>query len=56
LLSVYSKVVRWGDDGVGLQFVLQDGKTSRPGQNSEVVGMDKKGLDRFLQRLGKNKR
>jgi hypothetical protein len=54
-LSIYSKVVRWGDDGVGLQFVLQDAKGSPSGQSSTEIGMTRKELDLFLQRLGKYK-
>jgi hypothetical protein len=50
-ISVYSKVVRWGEDGVGLQYILQDDQASVCGQNSAVIGIDKKQLELFLQRL-----
>jgi uncharacterized membrane protein (UPF0127 family) len=46
-ISVQSRAVRWGTDGVGLQFILP--KTQDPRQD----GVDKKTLDRFLQGLKK---
>jgi hypothetical protein len=54
-VSVYSKAIRWGDDGVGLKFVLQGALEPIQDQSSSVVGMDKKGLEMFLQRLRKRK-
>jgi hypothetical protein len=48
-ISVQSKAVRWGEDGVGLEFVLPDGKDRRRGQNLLEDGADRKSLERFLQ-------
>jgi hypothetical protein len=50
-IRVQSRAVRWGKDGVGLQFVLQD-----RAQDSSMAAADRKAFDRFLLRLrgGKN--
>jgi hypothetical protein len=52
---VQSRAVRWGNDGVGLKFVLPDSREMRRGHNNVVDGADKKGLDRFLRKLRKGK-
>ncbi len=49
-ICVHSRAVRWGKDGVGLQFVLQ--KNDDP----TMGAADRKALDRFLQRLRKSQR
>lgn len=49
-ICVHSRAVRWGKDGVGLQFVLQ-GAVNNPSMNAG----DKKALDRFLNRLRNGK-
>ena len=49
-ICVHSRAVRWGKDGVGLQFVLQ--KSDDPSMGAA----DRKALDRFLQRLRKSQR
>ena len=49
-ICVHSRAVRWGKDGVGLQFVLQ--KNDDPNMGAA----DRKALDRFLQRLRKSQR
>jgi len=54
-ISVYSRAVRCGEDGVGLQFVLSYIGDSRMGTDMLVDKVDKKDLDRFLQRLRKSK-
>ena len=54
-ISVYSRAVRCSDDGVGLQFVLSYTGDSRMGMDLLVDKVDKKELDRFLQRLRKSK-
>jgi hypothetical protein len=54
-ISVNACAVRWGNDGVGLEFVLQDAKNLRPGQTPLIDGVDKKQLDQFLQRLRSGK-
>lgn len=50
-ICVHSRAVRWGKDGVGLQFVLQ-----KDAGDPSMAAADKKALDRFLQRLKKGKR
>ena len=50
-ICVHSRAVRWGKDGVGLQFVLQK-NTDDP----LMAAADRKALDRFLNRLRKSKR
>jgi hypothetical protein len=51
LFSVCSQVVRWGEDGVGLQFVLHDEKKSQQTEETAIAGTDKKELELFLQQL-----
>jgi hypothetical protein len=47
-ITVNAQAVRWGNDGVGLRFVLrEDGR----GQSAMVDGVDKKQLDQFFQQL-----
>lgn len=50
-ICVHSRAVRWGKDGVGLQFVLQ----KDPGDPT-MGAADRKALDKFLQRLRKSRR
>lgn len=52
-ISVHSRAVRWGNDGVGLQFILRNAVSSGPGKGSLVDAVDKKELERFLERLKK---
>jgi hypothetical protein len=47
-IAVQSKAVRWGEDGVGLQFVLPDGNNHRRGQNLLEEGVDRRTLEKFL--------
>ena len=49
-VCVHSRAVRWGKDGVGLQFVLQ-----KESDDSSMAAADRKALDRFLNRLRKGK-
>ncbi|MGA2558226.1 MAG: PilZ domain-containing protein [Terracidiphilus sp.] len=49
-ICVHSRAVRWGKDGVGLQFVLQ----KDPGDPT-MGAADRKALDKFLQRLRKSR-
>ena len=49
-ICVHSRAVRWGKDGVGLQFVLEHNKT-----DPSMAAADRKTLDRFLQRLRKER-
>jgi hypothetical protein len=50
-ISVHSRAVRWGNDGVGLQFIPQDAPEARQGLNTLAHGVDKKELEQFLERL-----
>lgn len=54
-ISVFSRAVRWGNDGVGLQFVLRDESDESKGLNPQIDGSGKKEFSRFLQRLLKEK-
>jgi PilZ domain len=47
-IAVQSKAVRWGSDGVGLQFVLSDTKDPNKGHSVLKDGADRKSLERFL--------
>jgi hypothetical protein len=46
-ITVSASVKRWGNDGVGLQFVLQDGKALLA--DGMVQGVDKELIAQFLQ-------
>jgi PilZ domain len=48
-ISVQSKAVRWGTDGVGLEFILPEFTDRRRGQNLLNEGVDRKTLARFLE-------
>jgi hypothetical protein len=50
-ICVHSRAVRWGKDGVGLQFVLQ-----KDSDDGSMAAADRKALDRFLGRLRKIRR
>jgi hypothetical protein len=50
-ICVHSRAVRWGKDGVGLQFVLQN-----EAADPSMAAADRKALDRFLLRLRKSKK
>jgi len=54
-ISVMSRAVRWGNDGVGLQFMLPDEKQERKGLNPLTDGVSKKEFARFVGRLLKAK-
>jgi hypothetical protein len=49
-ISVLSRAVRWGNDGVGLQFVLNEDQNK-----GTMDGVNKRELTRFLQDLLKGK-
>jgi hypothetical protein len=48
-ICVHSRAVRWGKDGVGLQFVLQ-----KDAEDGGMGAADRKALEKFLQRLRKS--
>jgi hypothetical protein len=51
-IAVHSRAVRWGSDGVGLQFILASPDDKRRGRQVPVVsGLDRRELDRFLRQL-----
>ena len=50
-ITVHSRAVRWGNDGVGLQFVLANNQDVQSPGGPSVQLADRKELDRFLQRL-----
>ena len=50
-ICVHTRAVRWGKDGVGLQFVVEKDST-----NGTMPAADRKALDRFLNRLRKSNR
>ena len=50
-ISVLSRAVRWGNDGVGLQFVLDDSESSEKGTSTHLDGANKVELARFLQQF-----
>ncbi len=54
-IAVKSRAVRWGNDGVGLQFVLPSAQELRNGYNPQADGADRKALDRFLRQLKRAK-
>jgi hypothetical protein len=54
-IAVHSRAVRWGNDGVGVQFVLAGVQGDGDWQNLVVGGLDRKELDRFLQGLKQKK-
>jgi hypothetical protein len=50
-LAVYTKVVRWGSDGVGLAFVTPKSKDTKSGNELQKNYADQKSLKEFLKRL-----
>lgn len=48
-ISVQAKVVRFGEDGVGLEFLLPTLRDPRRGQSLLESGADKKTLEKFLE-------
>jgi hypothetical protein len=55
-ISVHSRAVRWGSDGVGLQFVLSKAHNPPPGVTLKANGDNEKELERFLQGLIQKKK
>jgi len=48
-ITVEARAIRWGNDGVGLEFVLQEAQKLRRGRPSTFSGVDSKQLDQFLK-------
>ena len=54
-ISVMAKANRWGNDGVGLRFVVRDPRNPRDGDAAQAGAVDRETLDRFLARIGHGK-
>ncbi len=52
-IAVQSKVVRWGDDGVGLVFILPRGSDADGHEKRTESWADKRTLERFLERVNR---
>jgi len=50
-ISVHSRAVRWGADGVGMQFVLADDEDVQSGKLPLTDAASKEDFNRFLQQL-----
>jgi uncharacterized protein len=50
-IAVQSRAVRWGPDGVGLQFLLPEEQDRRPGNAPIMDAAGKKEFERFLKQL-----
>jgi hypothetical protein len=50
-IAVQSRAVRWGPDGVGLQFILPGGQGRRRGQAPLMDAAGRKEFERFLEQL-----
>lgn len=54
-IQVLSRAVRWGHDGVGLQFMLADSKEAQIGGAPLMESADRKELEKFLKQLKRGK-
>jgi len=54
-IAVQSRAVRWGHDGVGLQFILPEPQDAKRGISPLLDGADRKEFERFLQQLKQGK-
>jgi hypothetical protein len=50
-ITLNASVVRWGNDGVGLRFVLQNSNDRRQVADAMSAAADKAQVNQFLQRL-----
>lgn len=50
-ITLQARANRWGNDGVGLSFVVRDPRKPRDENASQTDGIDRKELDRFLARI-----
>ena len=50
-IAVHSRAVRWGPDGVGLQFVLADAHDRRRGNAPILDAAGRKEFEHFLGQL-----
>jgi hypothetical protein len=51
-VTIHARAVRWGNDGVGLEFVVSPPSKGKRTQDSALDPIDGEQLDRFLKRLG----
>ena len=51
-ITIQARAVRWGNDGVGLEFVVSPPFKEKRGQESALDPIDGEQLNRFLKRLG----
>jgi hypothetical protein len=51
-ISLLARANRWGNDGVGLSFVVRDPRNPRDADAAHADGADREELDRFLARIG----
>jgi len=50
-IAVQSRAVRWGPDGVGLQFILAEDKDARSGKHTILDAATREEFNRFLAQL-----
>jgi hypothetical protein len=50
-IAVQTRAIRWGPDGVGLQFVLSDDKDVRHGKTPVLDSAGRKEFELFLEQL-----
>ncbi|MGA2349197.1 MAG: hypothetical protein ABSF70_02090 [Terracidiphilus sp.] len=51
-ISLLARANRWGNDGVGLSFVVRDPRNSRGGDDAQANSVSREELDQFLARIG----
>jgi hypothetical protein len=54
-IAVQTRAVRWGPDGVGLQFILPDDNDQHDGKTTMLDAASRREFDRFLEQLKKDK-
>lgn len=54
-ISVLARANRWGNDGVGLGFVVRDPRSPRGGDAAQAGAVEREELDRFLEQIKKSK-
>jgi hypothetical protein len=50
-ISVLARANRWGNDGVGVSFVVRDGRKSRDADAGQEGAVERDALNRFLARI-----
>jgi hypothetical protein len=54
-ISLLASAVRWGNDGVGLRFVLPEAHERRRGHDALIAGVDQDDLEHFLKQVRNGK-